>query len=175
MKTEDGAKKYERKTKTPEQALSALMRLASRAEKSSGDALRLMRTWGVDPAARQEVLKTLTDQKFIDDRRYAEAYVREKSGLNGWGAYKIRQMLAAKGIDRATADEALAQIGRGAAADKLRQMLERKARGAKDEDAYKLKGRLMRYGLSLGYGYEEVTESVESVVKKIRETGDTEL
>lgn len=163
MKKEEGKKTYERRTKTPDQALSALMRLASRAEKSSGDALRLMRTWGVDPAAHARILRTLTDQKFIDDCRYAEAYVREKSRLNGWGAYKIRQALATKGIDRKTADEALAHIGDGAAR-KLHEMLARKARAAKEEDPYKLKGKLMRYGLSLGYGYEEVADEVEKVV-----------
>ena len=35
------------RTKTPEQALAALMRLCARAEKSEGDARRLMRGWGV--------------------------------------------------------------------------------------------------------------------------------
>ncbi len=163
MKKEE-EKTYERRTKTPEQALSSLMRLASRAEKSSGDALRLLRTWGVDPAAHEGILRTLIDHKFIDDSRYAEAYVREKSRLNGWGAYKIRRMLAAKGIDRRTADEALARIGGAEAAGKLRDMLARKARAAKEEDIYKLKGKLLRYGLSLGYGYEEVVAAVEKVV-----------
>ena len=157
-------KTYERRTKTPEQALSSLMRLASRAEKSSGDVRRLLRTWGVDQTAHERILRTLIDQKFIDDRRYAEAYVREKSRLNGWGAYKIRQMLATKGIDRRTADEALSRIGGAEAAGKLRDMLARKVRASKEEDTYKLKGKLLRYGMSLGYGYDEVLEAVEKVV-----------
>lgn len=159
------AKTYERRTKTPEQALAALMQLASRAEKSSGDVRRLLRTWGVDPAAHDGILRTLVDQKFIDDRRYAEAYVREKSRLNGWGAYKIRQMLASKGIDSRTADEALARIESAEAAGKLCDMIARKARATKEEDMYKLKGKLLRYGLSLGYGYDEVVEAVETVVR----------
>ena len=158
-------KAYERKVKTPEQALSSLMRLASRSEKSSGDALRLMRGWGVDAAAAQKVLKTLTDQKFIDNRRYAEAYVREKSGLNGWGAHKIRRMLASKGIDRVVIEQALGQVGKNASADKLREMLARKARTTKAPDAYQMKGKLMRYGLSLGYEYDEVIHEVEKLIK----------
>jgi regulatory protein len=58
-----------KRTKTPEQALTALMRLAARSEKSSGDALRLMQNWGVEPAARQGVLQKLIEHKFIDDNR----------------------------------------------------------------------------------------------------------
>ena len=158
-------KSYERRTKTPEQALSSLMRLASRSEKSSGDALRLMRGWGVDPAAMPQVLKTLTDQKFIDDRRYADAYVREKSGLNGWGVHKIRRMLSAKGIGRETIEQALGQVEQGKSAVRLHEMLARKMRTAKAADNYQLKGKLMRYGLSLGHDYDEVIQQVEKLIK----------
>ncbi len=162
-------KNGERRTKTPEQALAAMMRLASRAEKSSGDVRRLLRTWGVDPTAHEGILHTLIDQRFIDDRRYAEAYMREKSRLNGWGAYKIRQMLASKGIDRAIVDEALTQIEAAQAVGKLHDMLARKARMTREDDIYKMKGKLVRYGLSLGYGYEEVLEAVEKVVNDYTE------
>ncbi|MEG1612521.1 MAG: RecX family transcriptional regulator, partial [Alistipes sp.] len=48
MWSEKTVKPKERRPKTPEQALTSLMRLCARAEKSSGDALRLMRTWGVE-------------------------------------------------------------------------------------------------------------------------------
>ena len=53
------AKKIKR-DKTPEQAYAALIRLCARSEKSSGDALRLMQRWGVEPSARQGVLQKLT-------------------------------------------------------------------------------------------------------------------
>lgn len=162
---DNGAKRYERKVKTPEQALSSLMRLASRSEKSSGDALRLMRTWGVEPDAQQKILQTLQAQKFIDDRRYAAAYVREKSGLNGWGAYKIRTMLRTKGIGREIADEALAQLDAGQTKEKLEQMLARKMKSTKAKDRYEMKGKLLRHGQSLGYDYEDITDTIEKLLK----------
>lgn len=155
----------ERKAKTPEQALAALMRLAARSEKSSGDALRLMRTWGVDPTRQQGVLDKLIEQKFIDDRRYAEAYVREKSRLNGWGTYKIRSMLAAKGIAKELIESALSQVEKTASRDRLAEMMERKMKTTKADDPYKLKGKLLRYGLSLGYEYEDVMQAVEKIVE----------
>lgn len=165
-KTDRQYKQYERRTKTPEQALSALMNLASKSEKSSGDALRLMHGWGVDPAERQKVLQTLVDQRFIDDRRYAAAYVREKSRLNGWGAYKIRRMLTTKGISKPVIDEALGQVETEASKDKLAEMLARKMKTIRAEDDYRMKGKLMRYGMSLGYEYEEVMHAVEMIIKE---------
>ncbi len=154
-----------RRDKTPEQALAALMRLCARAEKSTGDAMRLMAGWGVDPAARETVLRKLTDLRFIDDERYAAAFVREKTSLSGWGAYKIRTALQRKQIDRPIIDRALASIDKNAAGEKLRGLLQRKARTAKAASPYDLRAKLMRYGLSLGYDYETVTDRVAELIK----------
>ena len=45
-----------------------------------------MQRWGVEPSARQGVLQKLLADRFIDDNRYAEAFVRDKIRLSGWGA-----------------------------------------------------------------------------------------
>lgn len=57
------------------EALSALMRLCSRAERSSGDAMRLMRQWGVAENEREGVLRRLVEMKFIDDSRDRKSVV----------------------------------------------------------------------------------------------------
>ena len=85
-----------KRDKTAEQALASLMRLCARAERSSGDAMRLMGTWGVPTQERGAVLQRLIKERFIDDRRYAEAFVREKINLSAWGEYKIRTALRRK-------------------------------------------------------------------------------
>lgn len=155
----------QKRTKSPEQALAALMRLCARAEKSTGDARRLMSGWGVDPAAQEAVLKQLTAQRFIDDERYAAAFVREKTSLSGWGSYKIRAALQRKRIDRAIIDRALAAIDREAGAERLSTLLRRKLRTVKAATPYDLRAKLMRYGLSLGYEYETVADQVAQLVK----------
>lgn len=98
------------RTKTPEQALAALMRLCARAERSEEDARRLMTRWGVAPADREQVLERLRRDRFIDDARYAEAFVREKINLSGWGARKIADALHRKRIARETIERALAAL-----------------------------------------------------------------
>ena len=156
------------RTKTPEQALQRLMALCAKAEKSSGDAMRLMRGWGIAPPERERVLEKLVAQRFIDDARYASAFVREKTRLNGWGAYKIRAALAAKGVDRATIEQALGEIDPHTAQERLERQL--RAKYAKfanlDLAPYELRGKLVRYGASLGYDYETVIDQVEKLVRE---------
>ena len=150
-----------KKVKTPEQALAALMRLCARAEKSQEDARRLMRGWGLAERDAEGVLAKLVRDRFIDDARYAGAFVREKLRLSGWGEYKIRTALQRKRIDRALIDAALAEADRSGMDERLRRQLERKARTAKYSTQYELKTKLIRYGLSLGYDYETVTETCD--------------
>ena len=164
------AKKIKR-DKTPEQAYAALIRLCARSEKSSGDALRLMQRWGVKPSARQGVLQKLLADRFIDDNRYAEAFVRDKIRLSGWGARKIRTSLRLKGIAAAIIDEALARLDPANQSERLRTQLEkklrltRKARTVKYTSQYELKTKLIRYGLSLGYDYDAVLDAAGELIQ----------
>ena len=165
MQPTEVTKKREKRTKTPEQALASLMRLCARAEKSESDARRLMRGWGLSEKDAEGVLARLVRERFIDDARYAEAFVREKLRLSGWGEYKIRTVLQRKAIRREVIDAALAQADRQGMGERLAQQLARKARTVKYATPYELKTKLIRYGLSLGYDYEAVLDTASSLVK----------
>lgn len=159
-----------KRDKTPEEAFESLCRLCARAEKASGDALRLMRGWGLDEAQSRGVLDRLLRERFIDDSRYAAAFVREKMRFSGWGAYKIRSALAAKRIDKSVIDGALREFGpsgRESTAERLRGQLIRRMRTVRRDDPRKLRAALMRYALSLGYDYESAAECVADVTSSL--------
>lgn len=154
----------ERRVKSASEALQSLMRLCARAEKSSGDAMRLMRTWGVAEAERQGVLDRLLAERYIDDRRYAEAYVHEKSQLAGWGARKIAMQLRQKGVTKDIIAEALASLDDSDVRSRLMERLQRKIRTTKAASAYELRGKLLRYALSSGYDYEMAMDAIVELV-----------
>lgn len=158
-----------RRDKTPDQALAQLMRLCARAEKTQHDARRLLRGWGLSDAEAEKITARLVKERFIDDARYAGAFVREKTRLSGWGGYKIRMALQRKGIAPETIEAALAETDPAQMAERLRTQLERKARLTKYGTRYELKNKLIRYGLGLGYDYGTVHDTVASMV------ADTEL
>lgn len=157
----------ERKTKTAKQALQSLERLCARSEKSTGDAMRLMRTWGVPEAERQSVVDELIAARYIDNRRYAEAYTREKSQLSGWGERKIALKLREKGIEQKTINAVLAPLREDETkAERLQTKLERKLRTTKAVNDYELRGKLLRYALSLGYEYDTAMECIQRIVER---------
>lgn len=114
-----------------------------------------------DEAAAREVLGSLTEGGFVDDSRYAAAFAREKSGITGWGPYKIRLALAAKRIPKEIVDAALEEIDGNRAGQKLRRLLEAKWKTLEGDEAAKFK--LLRYALSRGYEYEQIRGIVDEI------------
>lgn len=163
------AKPKIKRTKTAKQALESLMRLCARAERSSGDALRLMNGWEVPVTERKEVLQRLIRERYIDDERYAEAFVREKTNLSAWGEYKIRISLRRKGIADEIINRALAQLSPEQNRERLIERLQRKAKSIKYDTTYQLKTKLIRYGASLGFAMEEVIESTNEVIRTLNQ------
>ncbi len=165
----------ERKVKSPEQALNSLMALCAKGEKSSGDARRLMTQWGVDKAEQEGVLERLLRDKFIDDERYAAAFVREKTRLNGWGKYKIRLQLGLKGVAKEIIDAELEGLDEGYMGEKLEELLRKRLRTTKWDTKWQLREKLTRYGAGLGYDFGAVGEAVGKVIATIedeKEEGD---
>ncbi len=155
----------ERVVKSPEQALRRLMNLCAKSEKCTSDARKALYRWRVDPAVHETVIQKLVEQKFIDDTRYAAAYVREKANLSRWGSYKIRQGLRTKQISEEIITEALAQLDARDMSRKLEEQLHRKMRTIKAKSRYDLRAKLLRYGVGLGFSYGEVNESIEQLIE----------
>ena len=153
------------KAKTPQQALQSLMRMCARSERSSGDALRLMKRWGVTDEDARKMLARLQADRFIDDRRFAEAFVRDKLNLSGWGAYKIKLSLRAKGISREVIEEVVApMIEATDMKERLEEIMQRKLRTLKYTTTYEAKTKLIRFAASRGYDIEEAIECASRIL-----------
>lgn len=111
--------------------------------------------------AAEEVVSSLVADRFVDDARYAAAFAREKSSLQGWGPIKIRFQLRAKGISDADIASALGEIDADKASARLEKLLAVKWHSLSDDPQGRLK--LIKFALSRGYDYEET----EPVIKKI--------
>ena len=155
----------EQRAKTPEQALQSLMRMCARSERSSGDALRLMKRWGLADEDARKVLVRLQTERFIDDARYAEAFVRDKLNLSGWGAYKIKTALRAKGVSREIIDEVVSpMLANTDMKERLEEIMLRRMRTLKFTSAYDAKTKLIRFAASRGYEIEEAIECASKIV-----------
>lgn len=159
-----------KRAKSPQEALQSLMRLCARAERSTGDAMRLMARWGVVESDARAVVARLVADRFIDDRRYVECFVREKVNLGGWGAYKIKTSLRRKGISQDIVAEVVEpMLGEVDMASRLTNLMQRKIKSIKAKNAYDLKAKLVRFGASRGFDMALSIECASTLVGEIDE------
>ena len=156
--------KKEKQPLQPQQALDRLMTLCSRSEKCTEDARVLLERWGIAAEYREEIIRTLIKQKYIDDRRYAAAFVRDKIAHNKWGRRKIGDALRMKRIPADAVEHALAAVPDGTEREQLLLLLRRKRASVKAENDYRMKEKLVRYALSKGFALDDILETVDGIM-----------
>lgn len=149
--------------KDPLKVADRMRALCSRREYCRKDILKkVMTALDGDAAKAEEVVGKLVEERYVDDRRYAAAFARDKASIAGWGAAKIRYMLAAKGVDREIIASALEEIDVNRADARLEKLMENKARSLKDDP--QRRNKLLRFGMGRGYGYEEVSSVIDRIL-----------
>lgn len=149
----------------PQKVADRMRGLCSRREYCRQDIMKkVLAALDGDADEAGRIMDRLVEEKYIDDLRYASAFARDKSSIAGWGATKIRYMLAAKGIDRETIAAALQEVDEGKASDRLEKLLSAKVRSLKDDPQCRMK--LLRFALGRGYQYDEAAEVIGRLLNK---------
>ena len=144
--------------------LDRLRGLCSRREYCYADVLKKAKdALDGDAQAAKEVADVLVEDKYVDDLRYASAFARDKSAIQGWGDVKIRYMLSAKGVAASVITEALQEIDREKSSSRLHKLLENKLRSLKDDPQCRLK--LLRFALGRGYSYDEASHTIDQLLR----------
>lgn len=147
-----------------DKVLEKMRVLCSRREYCRSDILKkVVSALDGDRQEAEKIIDILVNEKFIDELRYASAFVRDKSALSGWGAAKIRYMLSSKGIPRDVISEALGDVDEGKARVRLEKLMENRYRSLKDDPQCRLK--MLRFGLGRGYEYDEVSSVIDMLMK----------
>ena len=147
-----------------DKVLEKMRVLCSRREYCRSDILKkIVPALDGDRQEAEKIVDILVNEKFIDELRYASAFVRDKSALSGWGAAKIRYMLSSRGIPREVISEALGEVDEGKARVRLEKLMENRYRSLKDDPQCRLK--MLRFGLGRGYEYDEVSSVIDMLMK----------
>lgn len=137
---------------TPEQALVKLEEQCAMAEICTGEAMEKLRRWGIDSRTAHEMVQGLIDRRFIDDERYARAFVRDRVRHSRWGRIKIAQALKLKQLECDVIDTALAEeVDADEYAATLASLLRAKARTLPQPLDFATRQKLMRFAAGRGF------------------------
>lgn len=149
---------------TSQQVFQKLAALCARGEHCQHEMLEKMRLWGVDEPTQAEVMQRLVSERYVDDARYAAAFVHDKVCYNHWGRRKVEQALWQKHIDEQTAQAALDEIDDSEYADVLRPLLKQKRRSVTARNDYEQNMKLIKWALGRGFTMDVIRQclTVES-------------
>jgi regulatory protein len=135
--------------------------LCARKEYCVSEMVTRLKKWETPEELIPKVIEKLKANEFLDEKRYARFFVRDKVKFNQWGIRKIAWALRQKQIPEDIAGEALAQINADDSLETLIKLLSGKDRTLKLDDPYKRKAALVRFAVSRGFDYEITLKVVE--------------
>lgn len=161
----------------PYRARARALRLLGLRDRSRRDTAARLRLAGFEPAVVGETLEWLAGFGYLDDRRFAGAYVAEKQ-RGGWGARRIRAELAAKGVERSIVDEVLAALeeigsaGSGEGDSALEITVRKRFAGQFAADPPAAERRLAGFLARRGYDWEAIGRMIRML--RTEASSDTE-
>lgn len=136
---------------TVEAALDYARTLCSRAEYAPDEVRQRLFRRGMHSADIEQIIDRLTDERYLDEARFAGAFVRSKVEYAGWGRRKIAAALAQKRIPRAIVAEALDAIDPQMYLERLQAVVDAARRRDPEPDTYEGRTRIFRHAASRGF------------------------
>ena len=120
-----------------------------------------MRKWEVEESDCERIMEYLRKAKFVDDERYARAFVKDKIKYNKWGRRKVEQGLWAKHITEDIRQRVLDEVDDSQYKSVLTDLLKSKRRSIKAANDYEMNRKLIKFALSRGFDYAIVRQCID--------------
>lgn len=150
-----------------EQALRKCADLCSLSEHCVSEIREKLTKYEIEKPVADKIIDYLIKNKYIDESRYANIYVRDKARFNGWGPSKIRFMLSQKQISNEIITEALANFDVGEFDEHIERLLRNKIKTSHYTDNQKLKAALFRLGASRGYDFQTISRMIKKILSSV--------
>jgi len=157
---------FQKKYLTKEQALQKLRHYCGYQERSHYDVQQKLWELGVRRAEHDEIISTLIEEDYLNEERFAKAFVGGKFRMKDWGRKKIYYALKEKQVSEYSIRKALKEIDEEAYRGTLLELAEKKYAGLKDEQYLVRKKKTIDYLMQKGYEPELVTSIVNSIITK---------
>lgn len=105
---------------------------------------------------RNALIAHLIEQRFLDEERFAEAYVSGKFRIKRWGKIKIQQHLKQKHISSYSINKAMNQISTEEYYSTVMTLMKKKASELPEVNSLKAKSKIYAYIQSKGFEFDVI-------------------
>jgi len=162
-----------KKEMTEQEAFLQLAALCAQAEHCEQEMRDKLKRWGFDESVQNRIIERLIRERYIDNERYARAFVKDKIRYNKWGRLKVQQALWLKRIDKDIQQRVLDEIDDNEYLSVLRPLLKQKRKSVKAESDYELNRKLVRFALGRGFTFDIIRQCLD-VDEEMEEYDETD-
>lgn len=147
---------------TPEQARTEMKRYCASQERSHEEVRSKLIERGVYGEELENIMAELIADNFLNELRYAKAYVSGKFRINTWGRNKIKAGLKLQKISDYNLKKAMSTIDESEYLKVLKELLIKK-KNILPATGFDLRKKLFAYALQKGYESSSITDCIDDI------------
>jgi regulatory protein len=152
----------EKKYHTPKEALIKIRDWCAYQERCQQEVRDKLYEYGLKTDDVENIIVQLISENFVNEERFAIAFVGGKFRIKKWGKIKIRLELKAKRVSDYCIKKGMAQIEDTEYINTLKRLLMLKAKLITEKNYLKKKQKLLRYALGKGYEQDLIFDILNS-------------
>ncbi|MEA4985668.1 Regulatory protein RecX [bioreactor metagenome] len=142
---------------TYEEALYKSAAYCSQSEHCISELKNKLAQWNVTESDQLKIIRYLKEEKYLDEKRFAFAYVKDKFRYNKWGKIKIRLELHQKRIEKELIEVALETIDPEEYEEMIIRLAKEKEKKLTYRNEYERKGKLYRFLAGKGFEMDVIS------------------
>jgi regulatory protein len=151
-----------KKEMTEQEAFLQLASLCANAEHCQHEMLEKMRKWELPETVQACVMARLVKERYVDDERYARAFVKDKIRYNKWGRRKVQQALWMKHIEDDIRQRIIDEVDDEMYLSVLKPLLKQKSKSIKAGNDYERNQKLVRFALGRGFTFDIIRQCLDT-------------
>lgn len=145
--------------------LKIITRYCSREEHCTSEILNKLSSFNLSEKDKTEIVNYLKREKYVDEYRYASAFVNDKFRFNKWGKFKISYELKRKQIPDIIISENMENIPEEDYRNLLHNELSKKLQTLPKSSDYELKAKLYRFAAGKGFENDLILELINEILE----------
>ncbi|WP_299337689.1 regulatory protein RecX [uncultured Psychroserpens sp.] len=152
------------KTYTVDEAQKRLERYCAYQERCHKDVIQKLYEMRMIPEARDQIIVHLLKHDFLNEERFAKAFVRGKFRIKKWGKQRLKLELKRKDINRTLIDIALKEITDEEYFNTFQELAAKKLDSIRETNLQKKRKKLADYLLYRGWESHLVYDKIRELI-----------
>jgi regulatory protein len=150
------------KSLTPKEARERIEAYCAYRERSQQEVKQKLYEFGLYTDLVNEIISELIQNNFLNEERFARAFVRGKFSIKKWGRIKIRQALYPHYLSDYVLNKAFTEIDEDQYQAVLEEVIAKKSRLVKEKNEFRRNGKIAQYAIGRGFEPDMVWEVLKS-------------